>query len=314
MLRTIRIRTMVAAGATALVLAVALAPFTDAAFPGRPGPIIYARTTGVGESGGLFTHGPKQSQSPQQLTSDPGDRDPAYSNNGRLIAFVGDRDGNASSDSHIYVMRRSGNQIRQLTTGGFDSDPSFSPNGKQVVFDRRAAGATRLFIVNVADGSGLREVTSGSGDENPTFSPSGERIAFASNRGRRGGIYTVRPDGTGLRKLIDTRLREGDPDYSPNGRLIAFTSGPNILIARANGTHLRHLTHSRRGCFDGACYKAPSWAPNGKHIAYLTEGRFNFDIEVVRSDGRNVKSFVEGGVNTDGEGIRLGAPYWGPLP
>lgn len=311
MSHAIRTRNIIATGISALVLTAGMTQSAGAAFPGRPGPIIYAKTGPFGETGGLVVHGPKQRQHPTQLTSDPADHDPSYSKTGRLITFAGDRDGDTSSDSHIYVMRRSGTQIRQLTSGGFDSDPSFSPNGKLVVFDRRAGGATSIFIVNV-NGTGLRQVTAGSGDETPTFSPSGDRIAFASNRGRHGGIYTVRPNGTGLHELIDTPLREADPDYSPSGRLIAYTSGPNILIAKANGRSPRHLTHSRRGCFDGACYKAPSFAPDGKHIAYLTEGRFNSDIEVVRSDGKHPKTFADGGVNPDGEGTTFGPPSWGP--
>ena len=313
MVHAIRIRSLAATVAAALTLVLAAAPSSDAAFPGVPGTIIYAKSANFGEDGGLVVHGPKQRQRPQQLTSDPGDHDPSYSADGRMIVFAGDRDGNASPGNHIYVARRGGGQVRELTSGGFDSNPSFSPNGRQVVFDRRAAQATRIFIVNV-DGGGLRQLTTGSGDENPTFSPSGRQIAFASNRGRRGGIYTVRPSGAGLRELIDSPISDSDPDYSPNGRRIAFTSGTNIFTARANGTHARKLTHSRHSCFDGACYEAPSFAPDGKHIAYLTEGRFNSDIEVMRADGTNVKGFADGGVNPDGDGTLLGAPAWGPKP
>lgn len=293
-----------------------------AAFPGEPGKIIYPKTVfdGVSERhGGLFTHGPKRRQPSHRLTSNHKDHAPAHSPNGRMIAFAGDRDGNASIGSNIYLMSNTGAGIRALTGGHYDSNPTFSPDGRKVVFDRKAGPGSpgrHLFVVNI-DGIGLRQLTDGSGsDYNPTFSPSGGRITFVSDRDKDGSrdrsdIFSMRPNGTRLRVLIDRLVKDFDPDYSPSGRLIAFASGSNIFTARANGSHVRQLTHSRRGCFSGACYTAPSFAPDGKHIAFLTEGRYNSDIEVMRSDGTNVKEFVGGGHDPDGIGTYLGPPAWG---
>ncbi len=184
---------------------------------------------------------------------------------------------------------------------------------------------SHLFVVN-ADGTRLRQLTSGpSEDTEPVYAPNGHSIAFVSNRARdssssrdRTDIFTMAPAGTQLRVLINGPTKDEQPDFSPDGRSIAFSSnrnrGPNIFIARANGTHLRQITHSRRGCIRGTCYTRPAWAPDGKHIAFITQDHFTFDLQVTRPDGTGGKTFSEDGTEEEGIGNGNVAPAWGPLP
>lgn len=300
----------------------------QAAFPGVPGPIAYSHIL-IGEgidTGGLLAHGPRRRDAPVELTENPSDNGPSYSPNGQLIVFAGNHDpGLAPQGSHLYVMKRDGSGVRQLTSGGFyDSNPSFSPNGKLVVFDRGGlqSRVTQIFSVSL-DGSGLRAISDETGsDSDPTFTPNGKRIVFVSNRmtsGRtdRTNILSMRPDGSQIRLLIGGPRNELEPDVSPNGRRIAFSSnrdhGPNLFVAKISGRHVRELTHSRHDCFGSACYTNPSWSPDGKHIAFLSSGRFSSDIAVMRVDERGfAKEFDTGGTEEEGFGSRVGAPGWGP--
>lgn len=315
-----------------LAIAVAAPAPAQAAFPGAPGPIAYSKSTYTevtGDSGGLFAHGPRKRQPTRQLTSDPSDSSPSYSANGRMIAFAGNRDllpPLGSTASHIYLMNADGSAVAQLTSGdNYDSNPSFSPNGRQVVFDR-AVGFSReshIFIVNV-DGSGLRQVTDDAGrDSDPTFTPNGRRIVFVSNRDTdarsdHSDIFSIMPSGAGLRVLIDGPRDEYEPDVSPSGRRIAFTSnrdhGPNIFVAKSNGRRVRALTHSQGSCFRSVCYGSPSWAPDGKHLALISSGRYSSDLEVMRSDGTQRNEFDGAGRDSEGYGSAIGAPAWGPRP
>lgn len=326
------VRGLLASLALGFAAFVVTAP-VKAAYPGAIGPLAYSKIT-VGETeaeyhGGLLVHGPRERQAPRQLSDEPGDGNPSYSPDGRFVAFEGKRHtGENPSGTHIFVMESDGSDIRRLTGGDFyDSNPSFSLNGKLVVFDRVAmsGGRTHIFSVSV-NGSGLRQVTHGAGDDyDPVFTPNGRRIVFVSSRrsnGRRdrSNIFSMRPDGGRARMLIGGPGAEFDPDVSPSGRWIAFASnrrrgGPNIFVARIDGRRLRELTHSRDNCRDGVCHTSPSWAPDGKHIAFHSRTRSSSAIDVIRADGRRAaKQFDSGRRYEDGYGVTVGAPGWGPRP
>jgi Tol biopolymer transport system component len=324
MLRTIRNR-FILLGLT-VALASALAAPAEAAFPGKVGPLVYPRVNlnESGDAGGLVLRGPRQRQKPHRLTASSGDDTPSFSANGRFVVFSGNSEAVAAPvGRHIYLVKVDGSGLRQLTSGaGFDENPSFSPNGKQVVFDRHVGpGKTHIFVVNV-DGSGLRQLTDGSfNDSEPVFMPSGKRIVFVSDRdhdGRsdRSDIFAMAAGGAHQRILIDGPRNEDEPDTAPNGKSIAFVSnraaGINIFVARADGQHVRQLTHNKRDCFSGNCNLSPAWAPDGRHIAFLAVGRFSSDLEVMRADGSGEKEFSDGNTEEEGFGTKVGSPSWGP--
>lgn len=320
-----------------IVLAIAamlvIAAPAEAAFPGVPGPIAYSKgEAGEGGvvSGGLFAHGPRRSDGSRRLTADATDFDPAYSANGRKVAFVRAVESPESPGrilgARIYVMNASGGGVRPVTSGEFlDGNPSFSPDGRRIVFERRRGERVSSIFMITLDGGGKRQLTRGvHQDHDPVFAPNGRWIAFVSNRDKdarsdQSDIFSMRPNGSRVRVLIDGPHDESGPDISPDGRSVVFASNRtrrtlNIFVARTSGQRVRALTHADGTCFGSVCFHSPSWSPNGKHIAYLASSRYRTDLEVMRSDGKRRRELDGGSVEAEGYGSSVGAPAWGPRP
>ena len=85
------------------------------------------------------------------------DGEPAWSPDGRKIAFRSTRDGNRE----IYVMNADGSNQRNLTRSpAKDGRPSWSPDGRRIAFVSNRDGRLEAHVMN-ADGSGQRSLTQG---------------------------------------------------------------------------------------------------------------------------------------------------------
>ena len=79
---------------------------------------------------------------------------PAWSPDGRKIAFTSERDGN----SEIYLMNADGSGQRSLTLNlAYDGDPAWSPDGQKITFVSNRDGRYAVYVMN-ADGSGQRSL------------------------------------------------------------------------------------------------------------------------------------------------------------
>ena len=86
---------------------------------------------------------------------------PAFSPDGRLVAFSGLRD--AVSD--IYTVNLETREITNLTKDAFGNyAPAFSPDGKSIVFSSRVSSNDKLFMMDVATGQ-RRQLTFGTHDD-----------------------------------------------------------------------------------------------------------------------------------------------------
>lgn len=152
------------------------------------------------------------------------DTAPAFSPDGRKIAFVSNRDGN----DEIYIMNADGSGQTRLTNNPEpDEDPAFSPNGQKIAFsssnsDPNPNNSAQIFVMN-ADGTGRTRLTSFFGGAvEPAYSPDGSKIAFLS-----GSIFLMNADGSGQNPLANSDGREFSPSFSPDGRRLVFaSSGP----------------------------------------------------------------------------------------
>ena len=95
------------------------------------------------------------------------DAAPAWSPDGRQIAFESDLDG----DGEIYVMNADGSNVRQITHNTiWDEGPAWSPDGTKFVFSRGLGDLVLDIWTMNADGSDQRQLTTYPGrDESPDW-------------------------------------------------------------------------------------------------------------------------------------------------
>jgi Tol biopolymer transport system component len=192
--------------------------------------------------------------------------EPAWSPDGRLIAFASRRDGH----SHIYVLRADGTGVRRITDTAKDDDhPTWSPDGRRIAFAREGA----LFVVPAAGGPARRLGRGLGSAADPAWSPGGKLVAYDY---RRPGfsireIWVVGADGRHPRQV--TRLRKVStlPSWSPDGRRVAFQSNARgghdeIFSIAVDGSSVRRETRSTIDTIE------PAWSSSGKEIAFSRDG------------------------------------------
>lgn len=133
-----------------------------------------------------------------RLTSGSGNNDyPAWSPDGRRIAFISDRTG----VEQVFVMRADGAHATQLTFApiAHDESPDWRPDGRQIAYAQGNPGVDEKIWVMNSDGSHPHQITFGTADDfGPVWSPDGRHLAF------------LRDFGNGDRPVMITTARGAD--------------------------------------------------------------------------------------------------------
>jgi len=163
--------------------------------------------------------------------------------------------GGAGGDRNIATVPSAGGAaVMVLATAADEQWPCFNPAGTQIVYQYKAAGATRsdLHICN-ADGTADVALTTASllpGDatrnEAPYWGTAGgeEWIYFHSNRSGDFDIWRIHPDGSSLQQITDTPQSDGYAVLEPNGDEVLFTRDRELWArsTAAGNTDERRIT------------------------------------------------------------------------
>jgi TolB protein len=242
-----------------------------------------------------------------QITQDGSNHDtPAWSPDGKKIAYVSDRGGHSA----VYVLnvgdvfdvatgRRSAvgasgggstGQRPVATLGEKITDdkheyihPTWSPDGSKVIYcsddDLKppAKNASEIFSVDLE----TRQVTtliSGGTNTYPSWSPDGKKIVFRRMLGEMNSeVFVANGDGSEARNLSNHMAFDGWPAWSPDGMQIAFGSNRNanyqIWVMNADGSGPRLLANTEGRATE------PRWAPDGKTIYFTNCKKVDFGVD-----------------------------------
>jgi Tol biopolymer transport system component len=211
------------------------------------------------------------------------ERDPAYSPDGKRVAFVQDLFA-AEASSVIGIRDLAAGTVafiestRVPRTQSHLHQPSWSPDGTQIAYHLDTQGPTderptkiRIEIVNV-DGTALRELPAPAGEAragDPDWSPDGSLIVFSTMPNREGegdengstGIFTIHPDGTGLTDVCGSCLQGGiAPSWTPDGQHILFWGFRSWAMMDPDGNNMAHINQQQLTWFgDKLGYGYAAW-------------------------------------------------------
>ena len=243
----------------------------------------------------------------RRLTSPPkeffSDFDPAFSSDGRSLAFSRSIDPRSPGLSDLYLLALSDGlkpvgKPRQITFGSRGAEePAWTADGREIVYSAGSMvgrGLWRVSVFGHAAGRAEPQRLPSVGNDafEPTISRSGHRLAYV-NWLHHSSIWRMAApglEGKRLRPLnqptplISSTRDDRAPQFSPDGQKIAFESirsgSLEVWICAADGSNAVQLTS-----FGGPDVTTPRWSPDGRHIAFDSNAAGEFDIYVVGLDG-----------------------------
>jgi Tol biopolymer transport system component/DNA-binding winged helix-turn-helix (wHTH) protein len=214
-------------------------PTRDPAFSPDGTRVAFRRQGYVEGNSGIFvkTIG---SQQLLQLTSNPGDCCPAWSPNGRLIAFS-----RFSDKREIFTVASGGAGLHKLYTTSLSTrhgELDWSPDGNFIALvGESPQGTSSIFFLSMASiAHRITQPAPLERDWGPAFSPDGQTLAFI--RTHESGLpekILLMPTAGGESRTVVTFYNGilGSPAWTADGQSIVFSSGvePKLLRAPAFG-------------------------------------------------------------------------------
>lgn len=201
-----------------------------------------------------------------QLTNVPGaDFEPAWSPDGRKIAFTSIRDGS----KQIYVIDIDSlvpTRLTALVSNVENSQPAWSPDGAQIVYLVKRVGTYQVWLMSSTGQDNVQLVRSGQSlwDFLPTWSRDGNVILFSQRRDEtnpRPWLMSVQlSDGGTAARLSNFLTPVEDVEYSPDGLWLVSEGMDNdgnrdIYFMTITGGNRTRLTNDAAIEFD------PAWRP-----------------------------------------------------
>jgi len=215
---------------------------------------------------------------------------PAWSTDGRLLAYCYRREGQAD----VWLFDAKNGRSAPLTDDPEDSgSPTWAPGGEWLAFCR-STKISHIYVGNPKK-EGRRQITEGPDyDFGPSVSPDGRWVAFmrkfAAGAERGKSVLCVVPIAGGPVRQLDLKglnlpgKAMSDISWSPDARQFAFqasegTAKMDIYRIGRDGEGLARVT------VDPGDEIEPRWSPDGNFIAYTRVGGGQTRVAIVPASG-----------------------------
>jgi len=218
-------------------------------------------------------------KNPINLTKDSNvdNMQPAFSPDGRRIAFRSERDGGG-----IFIMGATGEDVRRLTDFGYN--PAWSPDGNELVCStawfpfansRLSNNQSQLYRINVSTGEKRLVRTNRADAVQAHWSPHGQRLAFWGLREGNRDIWTIPASGGQAIPVTNDAAIDWNPVWSPDGKYLYFSSDRagtmnlwRVPIDEISGKLLGTLEPVTTPSLDSGFM---SFSPDGKRLLYVQQ-------------------------------------------
>jgi Tol biopolymer transport system component len=166
-------------------------------------------------------------------------RQPAWSPDGKWIAFFAYRDGGYD----LWAIAPDGRDQHKLTWGPYDDrEPIWSHDGTRIAFSSDRGDPLgsdyNIWTLDVATGA-LRQLTKNPDDDYmPSWSPDDSEIAFASARDGNHGVWAVNVASGAERKLETSQGTIDAASWGPGNTVVAHVNAPSQSRLDAKGQTL----------------------------------------------------------------------------
>jgi Tol biopolymer transport system component/DNA-binding winged helix-turn-helix (wHTH) protein len=244
-----------------------------------------------------------------------GDTSPAFSPDGRRIAFVRSISGGLGD---VFITAVDGSDPARVTSDNADVlGVDWEPDGRHLVFSSDRSGGISLWRVPVAGGMPVLLAGGGAKVKHPSIARRAGAIAYEDWHYEINLVETATDGVTRPAPVSPTSDRWNfHPQISPDDARIAFQSTRSgdyeIWIADRGGRDARQVTESRT-------YKSlPRWSPDSRRLVFASRAGGQTEIVVLDVDAGTARTISIEATNAsapswshDGRHVYFGSPRGG---